>query len=283
MQAVRAMVFAAFLLCAALVYAAEDEGDMRIGLKPQPASPREVTTEDLQAAVKQLTAAPANNDATPWDRTPEAAALAAQAQENPELFARLLIPPGYPKAFPKADKHVRARAAAVLGLSRDLRALQPLVDSSVYDPEDSVRLAAAKALRLLDEPVALRKLVDLASARDYQKFPWPVRKSACVALRRYGDVAAIERLLRELSYELAGGNPVDPKNHLRGASVGIGTDNPMGIPTSTPDLQLSEQDLYPVLAAVKELTGVSFTKGEKDFKTWQQWWSKEGPKFRFAE
>ncbi|MCY3021967.1 MAG: HEAT repeat domain-containing protein, partial [Planctomycetota bacterium] len=213
----------------------------------------------------------------------EAAALVVQARETPELFARLLIPPGYPRSVSGAVKEVRVRAATVLGLSRDLRALQALVDSSVYDPEDAVRLTSAKALKLLEEPVAVRKLVDLAIAGDRQKYPWPVRRSACIALRRYGDVAAIERLLRELSYELAGGNPLDPKNRVRGVAAGLGTDNPLGLPDSPPDLQLSEQDLYPTLSAVKEVTGMSFSWGEKEAKTWLQWWRKEGPKFAFKD
>ena len=41
---------------------------------------------------------------------------------------------------------------------------QGLLDSSVYDPEDSVRAASARALAQLDEPVAMRKLVDIKYA-----------------------------------------------------------------------------------------------------------------------
>jgi hypothetical protein len=282
MRAVCTRAFVAVLLCAALSLGAEESG-LHIGPKPQAAGTREISTEEFLAIIKRLSAQPAAKaGAEPWENGAEAAALAAQVHENPELFTRLLIPPGYPRSLSRSEKEVRARAAAVLGKSGDLRALQTLVDSAVYDPEDSVRLASTKALRLLEEPVALRKLVDLAIARDYRKYPWAARKSACTALRRYGDVAAIERIMRELSYELAGGNPLDPKNHLRGVPMGLGTENALGmLPSAPPDLGLGEHDLYPVLSALKELTGMSFSKNEKDFKTWQLWWSKESAKFKF--
>jgi hypothetical protein len=145
-----------------------------------------------------------------------------------------------------------------------------------------VRLAAADALVMLEEPVALRKLVDLAVMPDYSRFPWAVRKNACHAIIRYGSKDAVERLLRELSYELAAGNQLDPKNRLRGAPSGLGTDNPMMLPDGPPDLHLSEQDLYPVLCALKEVTGKTFDLGEKDMKTWMEWWKKDGANFKFA-
>lgn len=278
-------IFSVSALLAGCVCAGDEDAGLRIGLKPLPPGPREISVEEFQTVIKRLTAKPAAKEsgAEPWEKSAEAAALAGQVHENSELFTRLLIPPGYPRAVSRSDQHVRARAATVLGLSRDLRALQPLVNSAVYDPEDSVRLAAAKALRLLDDPAAMRKLADLAIARDYRKYPWAVRKSACAAIRRYGDPAAIERLLRELSYELAGGNPLDAKNQLRGVPAGIGTESALAVPTGPPDLQLGEHDLYPVLSALKELTGQSFYRGERDFKTWQQWWNKEGAKFTFKD
>jgi len=283
MRAVCTRAISAILFLAAMCAGAE-ENEFRIGPKPGISSLREISAEDFQAVIKRLSIQTiAKPGAEPWENSAEAAALSAQVHENPELFTRLLIPPGYPRAFSRSDKEVRARVAALLGRSRDLRALQPLVDSAVYDPEDSVRLACVKALKLLEEPVAMRKLVDLAIARDYRKYTWPVRKSACTALRRYGDAGAVERILRELSYELAGGNPLDQKNQLRGVSSGLGSDNAMGLPSAPPDLQLSERDLYPVLSAMKELTGMSFSKNEKDFKTWQLWWSKESAKFKFQE
>ncbi|MGD0094639.1 MAG: HEAT repeat domain-containing protein [Planctomycetota bacterium] len=284
MPAVHTRVLSVVLALAAAAAGANEEGGLRIGPKQAATAPREIPTEEFQAVIKSLTAPPAANAGNePWEDSAQAATLAAQVHEGPELFTRLLIPPGFPRALPKASPEVRARAAAVLGKSGDLRALQALVDSAVYDPEDSVRRAAAKALRPLADPVAMRKLVDLAIARDYQKYPWPIRKSACMALRRLGDAAAMERIMRELSYELAGGNPLDPKNPPRGVAAGIGTDNGLAVPTGPPDLQLSEHDLYPVLSALKELTGMSFSKNEKDFKTWQLWWSKESAKFKLKE
>ena len=48
----------------------------------------------------------------------------------------------------------------------------------------------------------------------------------------------------------------------------------MGAPDSAPDLHLSEPDLYPALSAIKEVTGQSFTKDEKEVKTWTDWWEK---------
>lgn len=271
------------LVFALLALSAPGEEELRIGTR---AGPREVTAEDLQALVKRLVPpavkGAARKAAGEWEKS-EAATFTAEARENPELFSRLLIPPGYPRAVPRAETEVRRRAAVILGLSRDRRALQALLDSAVYDPEDTVRLAAAKALRLLDEPVAMRKLVDLAIAADRSKYPWAARKSACVALKRYGDAAAVERLLKELSFELAGGNALDPKNRMRGLASGIGTENPLALPDAPPDLRLSEQDMYPVLSALKEVTGMSFDKGEKDMKTWLGWWKKEGVKFGFKE
>ena len=257
---------AVLLLLAAGAFAAE-ESDLRIAPKPRA---HDLVPEDFQAMIKRLAALPdPQAGAEAWAKNAEVAALAAQVHENPELFTRLIIPPNYPRAIPRADKLVRARAAAVLGQSGDLRGLEQLVSSAVYDPEDSVRRTSVKALRLLDDPMAVRKLMDLASKSDYQHYPWAIRQSACAALRRYGDREAIERLLRELSYELAGGNPLDHKNSLRGVPSGIGTENPLGAPASAPDLQLSEHDMYPVLSALKEVTGVSFAKYERDFKTWQ--------------
>lgn len=271
------------IVLAGCVCAGEDEGDLRIGVNPKAPGPREISVEEFQAAIKRLMEAPAGKGDAAWDKSADAALFAKQVYANVELYTRLLIPPGYPRAVSKSDKAVRSRAAVVLGLSRDLRAVQPLVDSAVYDPEDSVRLVSAKALKAMEEPVALRKLVDVAIAKDFQKYPWLVRKSACKALRRYGDPAAIERIMRELSYELAGGNQFDPKNQIRGVPAGIGTENPLGAPTGPPNIQLSEQDMYPALSALKELTGVGFSKNEKDFKTWQAWWGKEAAKFKFGE
>ena len=76
---------------------------------------------------------------------------------------------------------------------------------------------------------------------------------------------------------------LDRKNMLRGKGSGIGTDNPLAIPDPGPNQQLAETDIYPALSAIKEVTGMSFDKGEKDMKTWYVWWNREGTKFAFKD
>ncbi|MFH0939805.1 MAG: HEAT repeat domain-containing protein [Planctomycetota bacterium] len=234
--------------------------------------------EQLQALIKSL------NIVLPakviWEKSKQALALAAQAPRELEAFSRLLIPPGCLRTVPHADTTIRTRVVQVLGLTHDRRTLEALINSAVYDTENTVRAAAAAALVLLEEPVALRKLCDLAIASDNQKFPWTVRKRACQAIRHYGDNEAIERLLHALSYELAGGNPRDPRNKPRGVIQGLGTENALMLPDE-PLAGAPEQDLYPVLSALKEVTGKKFNTDEKDIKTWQHWWDKESEKFVF--
>ena len=265
-------------ISAAGVFAGEETADVRIGARPKSV---QNAAEELQALIKRVIAA--GPVALQGERSDAVASLINEAKTQPDLFVKLLVPPGFPNSVPKAEKEVRLRAAAICGLTRDWRAMQPLINSSVYDPEDAVRAAAAKALVLLDEPIAMRKLVDIAIAPDRTKFPWLVRKLACQALRRYGDKEAIERVMKELAFELAAGNPIDPKNKLRGKSSGIGTDNALAIPDSTPDLNLKEEDLYPALSAMKELTGQSLDRMDKDFRAWQMWWKQEREKFVMKE
>jgi len=136
---------------------------------------------------------------------------------------------------------------------------------------------------MLEEPVGMRKLVDIAISHDFQHCPWQIRKCACQAIKRYGDKEAVDRIMSELSFELAGGNPLDVHNRLRGVPKGIGTDNPLGVPDAPPITNLSEQDLYPCLYAMKEVTGQSFSKGEKDVKIWLAWWNESKEKFAFKE
>jgi hypothetical protein len=58
-------------------------------------------------------------------------------------------------------------------------AVASVAELGLSDPDDRVRLVAAKALPGLEEPVALRKLVDVAiSGRN----PWPVRRAACAGI-----------------------------------------------------------------------------------------------------
>ncbi len=61
------------------------------------------------------------------------------------------------------------------------------------------------------------------------------------------------------------------------------TDNPLGLIEPTPNVQLSVNDMYPVLSATKEVTGQSFDRDEKDSTTWLTWWQKEGPNFAFKD
>ncbi len=260
---------------------AEEPSDFRVAARPEKKAAREHSTEQLQAAAKKVMALPSISG--PAEKNEQVLAAAAEFRNDPELYARLLIPPGSARSVSFASKDLRTRVAALLGLSRDRRALQPLVNSAVYDPEEAVRVAAADALPLLEEPIALRKLIDLAIAGDYARYPWSVRKCACQAIRRYGEKEAVEKLLRELAYELAGGNPADPHNRPRGVTHGLATENPLMLPDGPPDLRLSQEDMYPVLSALKEVTGKSFDSGEKDVKTWTGWWRKEGDAFTFKK
>jgi hypothetical protein len=258
--------------------AAEEEGLTIAPAKSAKSEPRAEGDEAKKLAAR-LTALGAGE--VDYQKNADAAALVGLAREQLAVFTRVLKAPGLQGSANIADGLARARAAQVLGVSGDRRALQPLLDACFEDPDDRVRLAAAKALPGLEEPVALRKLADVAIAA---RNPWPVRRAACAALRRYGDREAVERLLAELSFELAGGNPRDQKNPLRGGAHGLGTDNPMGLPGDQPPLgPVDEHILYPVLVAVKEVTGASFAEGEKDFKTWREWWKANAATFKFKD
>ena len=258
--------------------AAEDEGLTIAPAKSVKNDPRVDTDEGKKLAARL---AALGNGEVDYQKNADAAALVGLAREQLAVFTRVLKAPGLQGSANIADGVARARAAQVLGVAGDRRALQPLLDACFEDPDDRVRLVAAKALPGLEEPLALRKLVDVAiSGRN----PWPVRRAACAALRRYGDREAVERLMAELSFELAGGNARDQKNPLRGGAQGLGTDNPMGLPGNEAPIGLvDEHILYPVLSAVKEVTGVSFTEGEKDFKTWREWWKTKGAAFKFKD
>lgn len=218
-----------------------------------------------------------------WLAGPAAAELIMSAKKNPQLFFALLKAPQLPRSARVREPEIRARAAQVLGRAGRREALDPLIESCLSDPSDEVREAAAKALPLLGEPVGLRRLVDIAVNRRYA---WQgPRRLACIALRRWGDKEAVERLLSAFSYEVAGGNPLDPKNRLRRPKNGVGTDNPLGLPDNTPQPVSGRNDtwLYPALTALKEVTGVSFDAGEKDVKTWKKWWLLNQDKFVFPK
>lgn len=218
---------------------------------------------------------------TDWEKSPEVRAMVERAAQSPESFAAALKAPGWPGGANVQDATIRAKAAVLLGLAGDRRAMQPLLDACFEDPDDRVRWAAAKALPKLDEPIAMRKLVDAAvSARAN----WPTRKLASIALRRYGDKQAVERLMGELSFELAGGNFRDPKNKPRAATTGPGTDNPMGLPTENLPTQAEDDTvIYPALSAMREVTGNPLPGLDKDMKFWREWWKKNEATFALKD
>lgn len=204
--------------------------------------------------------------------------LIAEARQRPEVFVALLKAPGLRGGANVRNAVVRAKVAYVLGEAGDRRAMEPLIEACLRDPDDRVRFAAARALPRLGEPIALRRLVDRAVD---PRSGWPYRQLASIALRRYGDKEAIERLLMEVSFELAGGNARDPKNKLRAPTGGLGTDNPMMLPPGPPSGNTDERVIYPALTALKEVTKTGFDSGEKDFKTWKLWWEKNRDTFKF--
>ncbi|MCZ7647821.1 MAG: HEAT repeat domain-containing protein [Planctomycetota bacterium] len=215
---------------------------------------------------------------------PEAGEMLALAREKPEIFEAVLKLPGAPGGANVQDPAIRARAAQILGWTGDRRAMQALLAACLeFREDDRVCFAAAKALAKLEEPVALRKLVDAAID---PRLPWtPTRRLACAALRRYGDREAVDRLLTAVSFELAAGNERDPQNKLRAGPKGLGTDNPMGIATDAPPpLPTRDQAvLYPALSALKEIIGVQTLPAEMDVKTWKEWWKANRDAFKFKD
>jgi len=262
-------------------FGAEDE-PVQIGPRTTEAAPQKISPEKFQAVIQRILKAPTP---TGNEQDEKVLALTLEARSTPELFTPLLIPPGAANAIPKADKEVRLRAATLLGLSTDRRALQSLINSAIYDPDEKVRAAAGYALPKLEEPSAMRKLMDVAIARDPRRFPWAHRKSACAALRRYGDIGVVDRILKELSYELAAGNPLDPKNKPRGVPSGIATDNPLMLADTAPPSGIPEEDMYPIMSALKEVTRAELppTAHERDLRSWQRWWRDNKGTFKFAE
>lgn len=258
-----------------------EDPTMIIGIRPPPKNP-EATSDQAQALLKKIAAVKVEAG-QPKTQSPEVAALVTECSETQAPLIRLMLPPQFAGALNKVPAEVRTRAAIIAGLTQDRRYMQALCDEAVFDPEDAVRFAAAKALPQLEEPVAIRKLMDIAISGDNQKHPWLLRKSACIALRRYASQEIIERLFKELSFELAGGNPRDSKNRLRGKGTGLASDNPLMMADNMVEYNVPETDLYPVLSAVKEITGVSFDAKDKDMKTWIGWWKVDGQKFQFKD
>lgn len=255
---------------------ADDEGKT-----PEPAKADAATlrkeAQDLAKRLAKLEISPGSA----FEDNADAKALVALAAEKPDVFVRVMRAPGLPDSGEVKDGTVRARAAEFLGRAGDRRAMQGLLEACFTDPDVRVREAAAKALPKLEEPVALRRLVDVAISPSR---PWATtRRLACIAIMRYGDKEAVERLLAAVSFELAGGNAKDPKNPLRKPASGLGSDDPMGLNVEQPS-HLGTRDetvLYPALTALKYVTGASFDSGEYDFKTWKIWWQGAKEKFEF--
>jgi hypothetical protein len=253
---------------------------IQIGVRPPPKIP-EATQDQVRSLQKRLEQTPIDAAGNPNADVTE---LISSARANPSVLAKIMLPPQFVGAFSGIKPEVRTRAARLAGMTQDRRVMQALVDASIYDPDENTRFAAAKALPLLEEPVAIRKLLDIATSGDTQHHPWILRKMACIALRRYGSQEVLERLMKELSFELAGGNPYDPKNSMRGKGRGLGSDNPLGVQDNIlPAYGVPDTDLYPVLTAMKEITGKTFDSGEKDMKTWIAWWKIDGQKFVFKD
>lgn len=249
------------------------EGDVVIA--PAVQRPEKVELSDIRALAKRLA------DLKDTDNA-EKQALIAMAKERPELFARLVKTPARP-----AETQTHLRAIQFMGSAGDRRAMDALLGACFEEPDESVRHAAAKALAQLEESTALRKLIDVAVT---PKFPWATRQCACAALRQYGDKEAVERLLSLLSFELAGGQARDPKNPLIKSPGGLGSEDPFQVGgDNLPVGPVDDRTLYPVLHAVREVTGATFektgsnVKNEKDYRTWQQWWRDNQATFKFPE
>ena len=76
---------------------------------------------------------------------------------------------------------------------------------------------------------------------------------------------------------------MDPKNPLVRSPGGLGSENALGVlDDNLPAGRVDDRIIYPVLSAIKEVTGLSFRTGEKDFRTWQQWWRDNHQTFKFS-
>lgn len=235
--------------------------------------PERIEWSEVRALAKRL------SDLNDGD-TAERQALLATAKERPELFSRVLKTPAQP-----GETQLFLRTVEFMGQAGDRRGMDALLGACFEQPDERVRRAAAKALAQLEEPSSLRKLIDVAVT---PKFPWATRQCACVALRNYGDKEAIVRLLSLLSFELAGGQAGDSKNPLIKSPGGLGSEDPFRVGgENLPAGPIDERVVYPVLFAIREVTGAVFektgsaAKNEKDYRTWQQWWRENEAAFTF--
>ncbi|MCX7803851.1 MAG: tetratricopeptide repeat protein [Planctomycetota bacterium] len=205
-------------------------------------------------------------------REKAAGELIGKARENPDLFIRLLREGVGGRALPE-----QARCAIVeIGRrSADRRFMDAFLERVVYDPDPKVRRDTARALPSLDEPVALRRLIDLALQHENRE----ARRRAAEAIRRFGSIEGIRRLMSEMSLEIAGGNPWDPKNPVRGSKkpMGIAEVDHIGLPsTQRPDVR----DIYRAYAALVEVTGVDMGL---DPRAWTAWWKANQATFQFKD
>jgi HEAT repeat protein len=89
---------------------------------------------------------------------------------------------------------VRENSAEALGNIGDVRALQPLVQSLIMDPDDDVRWKSARALGKLGDPAGVHALIE--ALKDGS---WTVRGHAAHALGRIGDETAFDALAEVLN------------------------------------------------------------------------------------
>lgn len=98
-------------------------------------------------------------------------------------------------ADPKRKEADRARSAWMLGLSRDMRAVEPLVAALANDKTPLIQRASAKALGTLGDSRALQPLVRTMNRGSSA----PVREAALKGLALLGDPAAAPAIHRAVT------------------------------------------------------------------------------------
>jgi HEAT repeat protein len=92
------------------------------------------------------------------------------------------------------DPFVRANAAALLESTRQKKALGPLAEATLRDPDRKVRRSAARALGAIDGNLSANLLADALSDNDSD-----VRKNAVDAFALIGGIASVKPLIAALS------------------------------------------------------------------------------------
>ena len=254
---------------------AADEPEIAIARPPKkngdhpPKNERDAMIADLTNLGGMLGS---EKDAVARDKAIEG--LLVKVQQEPEQFVKLLHDGRDGKPLPEPAR----RAIVELGRrSGDRRFMEELIFRSIYDVDPRVRLESAKALPALDEPAALRKLVDIAVSGGAAERE--TRNRAAIAIRRYGSVEGIRRLINLMGIEIAGGNPWDSKNQPRTKTppLGIAEVKDFGIPsTARPDVR----DLYRAYAALVTVTGTDLGV---DPSAWINWWKTSQATFQFKD